>query len=79
MTEHVLSIMVFCPLAGMGVVLLLPKGRHELIRWVSVLATVPPLLLAVWLSAEQHRQHDHRQGDQYAGTHQSLLQCFIHE
>ena len=49
MTEHVLSYMVFCPLVGMLVVLVLPKDRHELIRWVSVLATVPPLLLAVWL------------------------------
>lgn len=51
MTEHVLSYMVFCPLVGMFVVLILPRQRHELIRWVSVLATVPPLLLAVWLYA----------------------------
>lgn len=51
MTEHVLSYMVFCPLVGMFVVLILPRERHELIRWVSVLATVPPLLLAVWLYA----------------------------
>jgi NADH-quinone oxidoreductase subunit M len=49
MTEHVLTYMTFFPLAGMVVVLLLPRDRHHLIRWVSALFTVPPLLLAVWL------------------------------
>ena len=51
MTDHVLSYMVFCPLVGMFVVLVLPRERHELIRWVSALATVPPLILGVWLYA----------------------------
>ena len=49
MTESVLTYMVFFPLVGMVVVLLLPSNRHNLIRWVSVAVTVPPLLLAVWL------------------------------
>ena len=49
MTDNVLSYMVFFPVAGMVVVLLLPSNRHDLIRWVSALFTVPPLLLAVWL------------------------------
>ena len=49
MTDHVLSYMTFFPLAGMVVVLLLPRDRHDLVRWVSALFTVPPLLLAVWL------------------------------
>src|SRR3989338_3835071 len=49
MTDHVLTYMTFFPLAGMGVVLLLPRERHDLIRWVSALFTLPPLLLAVWL------------------------------
>ena len=51
MTEHVLSYMVFIPLAGMLVVLCLPSDRHDLIRWVSAAATVPPLLLGIWLYA----------------------------
>ena len=51
MTEHVLSYMVFFPLAGMLVVLVLPSGRHDLIRWFSAAATVPPLILGVWLYA----------------------------
>ena len=49
MTDNVLTYMTFFPLAGMIVVLLLPGGWHNLIRWVSALFTVPPLLLAVWL------------------------------
>ncbi|MBI4525451.1 MAG: NADH-quinone oxidoreductase subunit M [Deltaproteobacteria bacterium] len=49
MTDNVLSYMTFFPLAGMIVVLLLPGQRHNLIRWVSALFTVPPLILAVWL------------------------------
>jgi NADH-quinone oxidoreductase subunit M len=49
MTDHVLTYMTFFPMAGMIVVLLLPSGRHNLIRWASALFTVPPLLLAVWL------------------------------
>ncbi|MBI2348694.1 MAG: NADH-quinone oxidoreductase subunit M [Deltaproteobacteria bacterium] len=44
-----LSYMTFFPLAGMIVVLLLPSKSHNLIRWVSALFTVPPLLLGVWL------------------------------
>ena len=49
MTDHVLTYMTFFPVAGMVAVLLLPRERHDLIRWVSALFTVPPLLLAVWL------------------------------
>jgi len=49
MTDHVLTYMIFFPVAGMLVVLLLPSDRHGLIRWTSALFTVPPLLLAGWL------------------------------
>ncbi len=49
MTDHVLTYMTFFPLAGMVVVLLLPRERHDLVRWASALFTLPPLLLAVWL------------------------------
>ena len=49
MTDNVLTYMTFCPLAGMVVVLLLPNNKPNLIRWVSALSTVPPLLLAAWL------------------------------
>ena len=49
MTDHVLTYMTFFPLAGMIAVLLLPRERHDLIRWVSALFTVPPLILAVVL------------------------------
>jgi NADH-quinone oxidoreductase subunit M len=49
MTDHVLTYMTFFPLAGMVAVLLLPNDKPNLIRWVSALFTVPPLLLAAWL------------------------------
>src|SRR4051794_19640081 len=49
MTDHVLSYMAFFPLAGAIAVLLLPSNRPNLIRWTSVIFTVPPLLLGVWL------------------------------
>ena len=49
MTDHVLTYMTFFPLAGMVAVLLLPRDNHNLIRWTSVVFTIPPLLLAVWL------------------------------
>ena len=49
MTDHVLSYMAFFPLAGAVAVLLLPRGNHNLIRWTSVVFTVPPLLLGIWL------------------------------
>ena len=49
MTEQVLSLMIFIPLIGMAVILCLPARAHWAIRWAGVAATVPPLLLAVWL------------------------------
>ncbi len=55
MTENVLTLMVFFPLAGMIAVLLLPSDRYNLIRWVSALFTLPPLLLAIWLFAKFDR------------------------
>jgi NADH-quinone oxidoreductase subunit M len=47
--ENLLTYMTFVPLAGAVVVLLLPNAASNLIRWVAAAATVPPLLMAVWL------------------------------
>jgi NADH-quinone oxidoreductase subunit M len=47
--DHILTYMTFIPLFGAAVVLCLPRDAHALIKWVSVAATVPPLLLAIWL------------------------------
>ncbi|MFQ5683256.1 MAG: NuoM family protein [Candidatus Binatia bacterium] len=49
MIDNVLTYITFSPIAGMLVVLLLPRDRHNLIRWVAALFTVPPLFLAIWL------------------------------
>ncbi len=52
--ENVLTYMTFIPLAGAAIVLALPNNA-KLIRWVSAIATVPPLLMAVWLFANFDR------------------------
>jgi NADH-quinone oxidoreductase subunit M len=47
--SHILSLMIFIPIAGMLVVLSLPGKAHDLIKWTAAAFTVPPLLLSVWL------------------------------
>jgi NADH-quinone oxidoreductase subunit M len=47
----VLTWMVFVPLLGMAVILLLPSRAHGAIRWTAAAATAPPLALAAWLLA----------------------------
>src|SRR5690242_5377603 len=42
-----LSLMIFIPLLGAAVLLVLPSRAHNLIRWTAVAASVPPMLLAV--------------------------------
>ena len=51
MSDPTLSLMIFIPLLGMAVVLALPSRAEHLIRWTSVGASVPPLLLAARLLA----------------------------
>jgi NADH-quinone oxidoreductase subunit M len=53
--DHILTYMTFIPIAGGLVVLCLPSAAHNLIRWTAAMATVPPLLLAVWLFANFDR------------------------
>jgi NADH-quinone oxidoreductase subunit M len=55
MEQNVLTYMIFIPLAGAVVVLLLPSKGYNLIRWVSAAATVPPLLMGGWLYANFDR------------------------
>src|SRR5262245_1666341 len=52
--DNVLSYMTFIPLAGASLVLVLPNNA-KLIRWVAAAATVPPLLMAIWLFANFDR------------------------
>ena len=47
--DHILTYMTFIPIAGAVIVLCLPRDAHDLIRWTAAAATVPPLLLAIWL------------------------------
>ncbi|RMD83671.1 MAG: NADH-quinone oxidoreductase subunit M [Candidatus Dadabacteria bacterium] len=53
--DHVLTYMTFIPIAGMFVVLALPRTAHNAIRLTSLVFTLPPLALAVWLFASFDR------------------------
>ena len=44
--EHILSWITFFPILGMIVITLLPKDKHNLIRWTAVATTTPPLFWA---------------------------------
>ncbi len=46
MDSHILSWMIFFPLVGAAVVVVVPSHRHNLIRWISAAATALPLALA---------------------------------
>ena len=57
MHDPILSLMIFIPLVGGALVLLLPSGAHNLIRGTAVAVSVPPLLLAVRLLAGFQPDH----------------------
>ena len=47
--DHLLTIITFVPLVGHCVILLCPKEQHNLIRWIAVAATLPQILIAIYL------------------------------
>ncbi len=47
--DGILTYMTFIPLSGAVIVLCLPRDSHSLIKWTAAGATIPPLLLAIWL------------------------------
>jgi NADH-quinone oxidoreductase subunit M len=49
--DNLLTLILFSPLAGMAVVLLLPSDEKKLIRWVALLFSLVPLIfsLVLWL------------------------------
>lgn len=47
--EHLLTYIIFIPIAGMFVILGLPRQSDNLVRWVAFLFTLPPFFLGVWL------------------------------
>ncbi len=47
--DHILTYMTFIPIAGALIVLCLPSNKPDWIRWGAAAATVPPLLMAIWL------------------------------
>lgn len=52
---HILSLMTFVPLIGALLILLLPKGRDGLVKWVALATATVPLLFAlgIWNQFER--------------------------
>jgi NADH-quinone oxidoreductase subunit M len=46
---HLLSLILFSPTAAAVLILVLPRDRVQLIRWVALLTSLVPLAFAVWL------------------------------
>ncbi len=53
---NLLSLITFTPLAGAALVMILPRGNKNLVRWVALVASLIPLALSllmwVWFSAD---------------------------
>ena len=47
--SHILSLMTFLPLLGAAVILCVPKGKDDVVRWIAAAASFLPLMLAVRL------------------------------
>src|SRR5262245_56751717 len=61
MDHWILTLMVFIPLLGAAVVLCLPSGAKDAIRWTATAFTIPPVILSIWLL----RQFDPAAGVQF--------------
>jgi NADH-quinone oxidoreductase subunit M len=49
--DHLLTIITFAPIVGMVLILICPRDQHNLIRWLAVAATIPQILIAIYLYA----------------------------
>lgn len=51
-SQHLLTLILFTPLAGMALVALVPSDQKQAIRWVAFLASLVPLALSIvlWFS-----------------------------
>ncbi len=49
LTQHILSFILFIPAAGAIIVLFLPKDDKRLLRWFSLITSLLPLILALWV------------------------------
>ena len=47
--SHILSLMTFLPVLGAAMLLFVPKGKDDVIRWIAAAASFLPLVLAVKL------------------------------
>ena len=58
MDTYILTLLVFLPVLGGAVILLIPKGRADLIKWIAAGFTGLQVLLAFWLFGAFDRSSD---------------------
>lgn len=64
--RHLLTLIVFSPVAGMAVILLLPAGNDRLIRWIGFLGALLPLSMTLLAWARYMPGQSGYQFEQYA-------------
>src|SRR5258708_13187453 len=47
--SHALTLITFVPIAGMVLILALPDSMKNVSKWIAVAATIPQLLIAIYL------------------------------
>jgi NADH-quinone oxidoreductase subunit M len=47
--EHILTYIIFIPIAGMLAILCLPRQAEDLVKWVALGFTLPPFVMGIWL------------------------------
>ncbi len=52
-----LSSLIYVPLAGMLLVMLLPKDNHKLIRWTALIVSLIPMVTSFWLTYDYFINH----------------------
>ncbi len=65
---HILSWMIFFPLIGAAVILLLPSRKQWWIKMISIAATIPPLYWAIQLFIAYNRDFGGRQLEDFQFT-----------
>ena len=52
-----LSSLVFVPLAGMILVMLIPKEKFQAIRWTALIVSFVPMLVSFWITWDYFFNH----------------------
>jgi NADH-quinone oxidoreductase subunit M len=62
-SSRLLTLIIFFPLLAAGLVLLVPRGRDELARWIALGGTLVPLAGALWMLVHFDRNYSMSSGN----------------